>query len=335
MTHYRSAMSRITAAFVLWATCLLGHANGQDDRVVVTLRGVLDGFANVVTIGDIATVKGGDLIRRRRISSLDLLESAEAPKARRISKQQVAVRILLAGIPSEQFRVTGAESVRLRGELRPSFEKTVMDFLRPAVAKRVGVDAADVKLRLSRPLPPDLAHTVMGTQRLEHFLPARIRAGALNAKVGFYEADRLVRTAAIPLEIEVSRLVEVALHDLEAGHLITAVDVRKERRPFTGRGARRVIGTVVGKRLRRTVTAGSVVSEPDLERTTLAKRKVVIRSRDVVDVVAKKKSLNVKLNGAIALQQGAVGEAIKVKNPQSGKVLTARVVDVGLVEIRL
>ena len=43
----------------------------------------------------------------------------------------------------------------------------------------------------------------------------------------------------------------------------------------------------------------------------------------------------VSLLGAQALQQGRVGDTIRVKNPQSGKTVTGRVVDASTVEIRL
>ena len=60
-----------------------------------------------------------------------------------------------------------------------------------------------------------------------------------------------------------------------------------------------------------------------------------VRSRDKVQMTARKGPLVVVLRGAEAQQQGRVGEWINVKNLQSNRIVAAKVVGPGEVEIPL
>ena len=49
-----------------------------------------------------------------------------------------------------------------------------------------------------------------------------------------------------------------------------------------------------------------------------------VRARDQVRVVAARGALTVALSGGVALESGRVGDSIRVRNPSSGQILTAR-----------
>ena len=122
---------------------------------------------------------------------------------------------------------------------------------------------------------------------------------------------------------------------IESGATITEADVSRERRAIGGQFTKHVSTAAVGRTTRKAIPAGAILSDLDLRRTVLSRKEFVIRNRDTVEIVVRRNAVQVRFTGGLALQRGAVGDAIRVKNPNSGKIFTARVVDSGTVEIRL
>ncbi|MDR1915244.1 MAG: flagellar basal body P-ring formation chaperone FlgA [Synergistaceae bacterium] len=78
--------------------------------------------------------------------------------------------------------------------------------------------------------------------------------------------------------------------------------------------------------VRKPVNAGTPITASDVLRANF------VRAGSSVTVVARVNGLGVEVNG-IAMQQGDVGDIIKVKNLSSKKIVMGRVIDVGRVEI--
>ncbi|MCS7150568.1 MAG: flagellar basal body P-ring formation chaperone FlgA [Caldimicrobium sp.] len=83
---------------------------------------------------------------------------------------------------------------------------------------------------------------------------------------------------------------------------------------------------VFGKELRMSLKAGTVLRNSHLNSPT------VIRRNQEVEIIAKSKNLLVKAKG-IALQNGKIEDLIRVKNLSSQKVIQAKVVADGIVEV--
>ena len=96
-------------------------------------------------------------------------------------------------------------------------------------------------------------------------------------------------------------------------------------------------------RVRDALPAGSVASDLILVRTVQAGTMLVwadvghrplVRKGDIIDVTAKEGLLRVSMK-AIALQNGALGDVVTVRNPESLKTIPALVVGESRVEVRL
>jgi flagella basal body P-ring formation protein FlgA len=80
--------------------------------------------------------------------------------------------------------------------------------------------------------------------------------------------------------------------------------------------------------LLRSVTAGMLLS------TAMLKPAILIKRGEKVIISAESSSLQVKMEG-LALQAGAKGELIEVKNLSSRQVIEAEVIAPGLVRVRM
>jgi flagella basal body P-ring formation protein FlgA len=84
---------------------------------------------------------------------------------------------------------------------------------------------------------------------------------------------------------------------------------------------------VVGLQARHDLQPGYTLKISDLSRPTL------IRENDEVTILYKASSIEVKATG-VALKAGGLGEAIKVKNERSNKVITGVIVGRGVVQVK-
>ncbi len=115
--------------------------------------------------------------------------------------------------------------------------------------------------------------------------------------------------------------VLVAAKDLPSRSVLTDADVTFERREVVR--FEEVLfdpGDVVGLELKRPLTAGSIITRSSLTKSFL------IKPGDNLTIISKSGSVMVKVPGQ-ALQGGAIGDVIRVRNISSGKSFLARVED--------
>jgi len=129
--------------------------------------------------------------------------------------------------------------------------------------------------------------------------------------------------------VEVYRDVLCTASALKRGHILTDADFVTVRRPLSRLRGKPVVSikAAVGMALRRSVSAGQVVTE------SLLTPPVVVRRGDRVTILAKSPWLEIKAPGE-ARQNGAKGELIRVKNLMSKKEITAEVIDATTVAVR-
>ena len=124
------------------------------------------------------------------------------------------------------------------------------------------------------------------------------------------------------------RLMPVAAKPLKRGGVISASDVQLNQVNGTavGRGIIEELGEIVGKNLTRDVGQGEMFHVGSVE--TLP----VIATGSRVSMLYRNGRLEATAVG-VALEAGGAQQEIKVRNESSKKIVVARVVDTGLVEV--
>lgn len=174
-----------------------------------------------------------------------------------------------------------------------------------------------------------------------HAAQARDRAGAQPCPGGWQlqaldlrAANRLRIAARCPgqaakeflLRAQLSAEVLVAGRAVPAGQALTAADLARERRDLTAQPDAIGLDTqAIGQAARSSLRAGQVL------RQRLLVPALVVQRGEQVAIVASHDGIQVQAGGE-ALEAGAVGAVIKVRNSASGRVITARVLEAGRVE---
>jgi Chaperone for flagella basal body P-ring formation len=241
--------------------------------VVVSLRADAVVDDPIVTIASVANLMGGDLWLRQMIGSLDVAEVSRVGKSVAISRDQVALRIQLAGVDLQKFRMEGPAQAMVKLDAIELTEQEIVKAAQQAVMQRLKADPKDVEFRLLEGV----------------HLPA--------VNIGPEDCIRLVvdpRATATKGKTRID--VAIFVNDQRRGVATVVMDI---------------------------AVSGEV---PPLE------DEVVIHPRDNVKVVARVGNLRVTVTGE-AQQDGKVGQMIRVRNTDSGKIVVGRVLDRSIVEV--
>jgi flagella basal body P-ring formation protein FlgA len=120
----------------------------------------------------------------------------------------------------------------------------------------------------------------------------------------------------------------VAAQNIMAETKVAASDVRLEEREIAGPQLHYFnnLDEVVGNVLTSSLPAGKIL------RQEMVQTPQVMHARALVSIIIQSGSIKVRTDGS-AMQNGRVGQVIRVRNLSSGKILNAKVIDGNTVEV--
>lgn len=132
----------------------------------------------------------------------------------------------------------------------------------------------------------------------------------------------------VTINIATMQSVTVAARPVARGHLLTRGDLRVEERD-TGRIRKAYYtdpASLIGLRARRAIATGRILDPGTLEQRQLVKRGATVQ------ILASQGALRVRMKGK-ALDNGAQGERIRVRNLGSGREITGEVIASGVIRV--
>lgn len=332
---------RLLALAVLLCCChwTVTHAGGQTSvkgtgPVVVTLRASTVVEEPVVTVGAIATIEGGGPALRQRIAALDVAEVSEVGRTVVVSREQLGYRLRIAGIDGDAFRVEGPGQVQVKMMTAELTEEAVARVAERAILQHVHAASEDAEFRVvERVVLPALNLSQQDHVRLSvDPLPRAPAPGRVRVEVAVHVNGQRCVAVPVTLELMLYKQAAVTLRRLEPGEMLQAADIRLERRLFHPGDAWLPFGEqLLGKRLVHSVMAGQALAPADLD-LPVSQDEVLIRAHDYVKLLATLGTVSVIATGE-ALQDGKAGQVIRVRNIDSGKVVTGRVAGRSTVEV--
>lgn len=188
---------------------------------------------------------------------------------------------------------------------------------RHAAASGLGEPEFDLTVVSSR--PPPACKTPVAVEPLDLRNPARMRFVARCADGRGWRHDFVVRA-------RVSALVAVTTAPVGANQPLGESDVALERRDISSiADAVGIPEQAIGQSSRRSLRAGEVLRSGQLVAPIAVKR------GDAVMMVARQDGIEVSMAGE-ALDAGARGAVVRVKNSASGQVVRMRVLGAGAVQ---
>ena len=232
-----------------------------------------------------------------------------------------------------KLAAAGLEGVEIPKEVRLARSGTVID---PALGEAEIRDYIEknapwskTKYQISIVRAHDPMHVENGQVSAKISMPAeKILAGRHTYQVDYYIGEQRVGRGSFSVMISVPDTVYVAAHPLARGVIISRTDVvEKQIDLATVHGqACTNLEQLVGLRTQRLIQSGEVLLSNMLQTVPL------IRRGDAVLAMAQREGLVVTAF-AIAREDGAVGEIIKVQNVQSHAVIHGKVINNNTVQV--
>ena len=343
------------------------------DPVLVSLRPMVEVEDKVIRLGDIASITGGDAMTRIKLMDLDLEDALSSDQSVTIRTRQIEFRMQLAGIDARRVAIRGdASRVKLaahaggahrtveltnastdqrldKAESRASLETSLDQYegatlesamlkaAKDCVMKRLPWPAENVEVRLAQVLPNEVRRaTADGYQCTAEMKTLGPATGRVAIRVIAVSAEKA--PVDLPLVVEVRHFDDVVLtsKSFERGHVITASDLYVDRGDVTELSDYcSTMNDLIGMTLRRPLRPLSPIRKIDIEGSTDSKSQtaIVVKRKEQVRMVARLGGMVIEASGE-AMQDGRIGDTIRLKNVDSNVVLQGKVTGSGEVEIR-
>ena len=92
---------------------------------------------------------------------------------------------------------------------------------------------------------------------------------------------------------------------------------------------------ILGRSVRGTVASGSILQMRDLQTASNSNANLLVKKGDAVQVIAVARRLRTSIRNVEALEDGRLGDRIRMKNRDSGKEIVGEVLGTGQAIVRV
>lgn len=296
---------------------------------------------HLIRLSDIANVRTFEPTTLQQFSAMEIDAFEGDGKEVIISREQVRLRLLIAGIDETQFVLTGPQSIVATKadstQMRQQFERLIQQ----QIAKQYGVLPGDLVVSLDERLDKSLLFSRLVDFRLLHSDQAELPLGRTSITATFESADGETTDLRTSVSIAVMRDLVVATKNISRGGTLNRDNSKVIRRPVDRRNARYASIEQASRSIARSdiqqfdiIRSTVLSSAKSFSTATATAQSSEVKRNAIVNVVIKSGPLSVVLKDAKALQSGRVGERIAVLNADTKERMVGTVVDQTTVVIR-
>ena len=293
-------------AFLTASSCLAGNpslapaqsASGEKIPLTITLLPTAAVDDTTVFIDQIAKITGGSGQMRMRSGRLDVSEFAVFDDEIVITAEQVRFRMMLAGISPRDFRIEGESRVIVTEKADAISARRILAHAYSGLLQKLGAEASAVSIRINH----------------EIFVP----------KLKLRATDRVVYQSIIATQPKREGKTRVDVAIAVNGSVREVIPLLLETV---------VVGTLPIDD-RRPDTPIRLPSLPNMPEPRDRNPEVAVRNRDKVRLVVQIANTKIETR-AEALEDGRLGEIIRVRNLTTGETRSVRIEGAGVVVMRL
>ncbi|WP_110954133.1 flagellar basal body P-ring formation chaperone FlgA [Anaerosinus massiliensis] len=279
-----------------------------------------------ILLGDIAVISGDNLDRVAALKSLKIGNAASPGNSVVFTNELLGMRLSAAGGDYTDITWQIKQPVIVTTKAQSISADMLIAFAEDYIKEQIGTAKIFHIDHMSIPnavIAPD------GNLSFRVDLPYGIRYNApTNAIVNIYINDYLYNKSNIRFKVRSYEKVVVINRTLPRKYILTKEDVRLENSDTSKLepGYITDIDQVIGLVTKRVLQDGTPLSKNMLEKP------VIIKRMAMVNIVSNINGIVVKVDGQ-ALQDGREGSFIRVKNVNSNKIVSGKVIDSSTVEV--
>jgi flagella basal body P-ring formation protein FlgA len=312
--------------FLLAATFSLGHAANS---VAIELKPEIQTSNAFVRLGDVATFGDTTEETRRMLDNILLGRAPDLGGSTSIALEQVRTELRKAGIDPVGVTFKGSPEVKVTrvGAAVPSrLAFTLAAEIERFLIGKYKLFDTELVVEVRRaffgtgPLPD--GDIIVRDIKCEASEPL----GTVFFNVIVQDSESRLYDGIATVLVRAYRNVLVARTSLPANHQLRECDVEFQRMEIARLSRRAELADAAGARLRTQLKKGEELLPANL------KQPPSVLSREIVTVTSNTAGVELRFNG-LALEDGAVGDTIRVQNDVTGNIMRARVLKSGLVSL--
>lgn len=282
-----------------------------------------------MTLAEVAHIRGDDSERIKSLGQLKIGSAATPGNHMILTQELLSMRLAVTGLDLNNIAWNIPPIVTVTTNFQTINGQSVVDKGIMTIKNQIGssVDSADLSV-LPIGTVQDMI-TPVGDSVLTSSLPSGIRYNAPTmVRMTVNVNGQVFSTTNLRFDVKLYRQVAVAAHQVRAGEILTSENLRYERMD-TGHlktGYFTDMSKVIGLETRRPLTPGMVVTDLMLNKPNVIKR------GDLVNIIVRIGGMEVIVVGK-AMQDGYVGQLIRIQNTNSNKFISAKVLDETTVQV--
>lgn len=323
----KSMGKRVCLLLLLQVFLFMNYTFAEGITITIPAEVKVDG--PFVTLVDVADIKGDDGERINRLGQLKI-GSAAAPGGHVVlTKELLGIRLAAEGFDLSHIIWNLPELITVTTNSQTVKGQTLIDKGIMTIKEQIGSSASSADLTI---LPignvQDIQASV-GNIAITSSLPYGVKYNTpTTLRMTVNVNGQATATMNLRFDVKLYRQVTVAASQISQGEVLTSEKLRYERMN-TGRlatGYFTDMSKVIGLETRRPLTPGMVITD------LMLNKPIVIKRGNLVNIVARIGSMEVTTVGK-AMQDGYVGQLIRVQNINSNKFISGKVLDEGTVQV--
>lgn len=322
-------MRKVLLSLLILLGTLSGLTYAEEASVTVNVYDACNVNGPDVLLGEIADVFGYDNSRIEQLRNLKVANAAAPGEDLVLTSELLGIRLSSAGVDFSGITWNIPPTIKIQTKSQMISGETLVEVAKKFVYGQIDLSSPDRIYTIESSNAPRNCFLPLGNVRYKVDLPYGIRYNApTNVIINIYVNDVLYTKTTFRLQVTMQEPVVMAVRSIAKGEIITAGDVHLSTVDTSRLPAGYLTNTndAMGLVARRNINMGVPITK------SLLDKEVLIKRSDVINLLSKVNGVEIVVPG-MAMQNGRVGDKIRVKNTLSNKVVMGRVIDDKTVQV--
>lgn len=288
-----------------------------------------------VQLGDIAAITASSPAVEKQLRELDLDSFQGTSNLIRATKEQVRIRLLLAGHDVETSDIVGPSEFVIQRVEQQDTRKIIEQLILNQLSELFTIPHSAIQVSLDSNFKiPNEGYLDFQSLQLEPLGRPEIPLGKNTLPAVVRDTQNRTKALQIPVTIAIFRELAVAKHNIPRGAKLTNENIEAVRRPVTTHTSSYLtVGHAIGKTAKTDISMYELVKPAAVDMNG-EKATAILKRNSMAQAVLQQGRLSVMLREVKVLEDGNQGDTIQILNLNNNEKMWARVIDANTVQIR-